>query len=172
MKSILLTLFVALVITSANAQTINKEQRAFWNGFVDFLEVKGLKGSAKLDKPGHENSVALFNEYCKLKGLTIPYKTFITQVQTTISVYRAAAWSQVESGKAIFDGKEADFMPGLSVIDGWAGSHTTNYKFPTDSVAVVAIGKPVVYKKNIIYETMSEIEKRKPLPNPPQDGGL
>ena len=63
-------------------------------------------------------------------------------------------------------------MPGLSIIDGWAGSRTTTYKFPTDSVAVMAIGKPVVYKKKKIYETMAEIEKRKPLPNPPREGGL
>ena len=88
-------MFVALAVISANAQTINKEERAFWNGFVDYLDVKGLKGSAKLDKPGHDNSMVLFNEYCKSKGVAVPYKTFITQVQTTISVYRAAAWSQV-----------------------------------------------------------------------------
>ncbi len=153
---------MTFTVNTALGQSANKEQRAFWNGFVEYLETKGLKGSPKLDKPGHGNSVELFNEYCKLKGVKLSYTAFVTQVQTTIAAYRAAAWAQVESGKARFDGKESEFMPGLSVIDGWAGSRTTTYKFPPDSIAVVADGKNIRFRTNKIYDTMAGSDTNTP----------
>lgn len=145
--------FLAMGFT-ASAQVITRSERLIWNGFVDYLATKNYKGSPELDKPPREKSVQLWKDYCKINNLTLDYHRFVSHVQRNIIAYRSYAWSKIKSGKAIYTGTEADFMPGLSTVDGWAGSRTTTYKFPADSLVIGTSGDRSAAYTNAIYSEM------------------
>lgn len=147
MKTTLLIIAFALSSLMTKAQTLTRAERNYWNGFVTYLDSVGLRGSVKLDN--HDLSKQLFNQYSK--G-AVDYTTFVTRVQTDLQAYRAKALQQIKAGKALFNGTDAEFMPGLSVIDGWAGSKTTAYKFPNEVVKVMNGNKVDSLKHNNVYE--------------------
>ncbi|MDT3405067.1 hypothetical protein [Mucilaginibacter terrae] len=151
MKNSLLLIVLLATTCVANAQVITRNERMVWNGFVDYLASKNYKGSPELDRPPREKSVQLWKDYCKLNKLNLDYHEFVSHVQRNIIAYRNYAWSKIKSGKATFTGTEADFMPGLSTIDGWAGSRTTTYKFPPDSITVGLPGDKIIGRSNAIY---------------------
>ncbi|MVN89643.1 hypothetical protein [Mucilaginibacter aquatilis] len=140
----------------ANAQVITPKERMIWNGFVDYLAIKKFKGSAELDKPPREKSVQLWKDYCKAINLKLDYHEFVSHVQRNIIAYRKYAWQKIKDGKATFNGTEADFMPGLSTVDGWAGSRTTTYKFPPDSLTVGLTGEKIAGFKNGVYTELGK----------------
>lgn len=135
----LLTITLLLITFAASAQRLTSADRTYWNGYVNYLETKGLKGSALLDSRSTELSKKMFNTYSKEQGRTIDYTFFVTLVQVDIAEYRTKALSQIHSGKATFAGADSEFMSGLSVIDGWAGSKTTSYKFPSETVSITNV---------------------------------
>jgi len=132
---------------------IDPTSRQQWNGFVDFVAAKGLKGSPKLDQRDTNLSKKLFEEYSKQNKLQLNYDEFIPKVQQDISNYRTKALEQIKSGKAVFNGAEEDFMPGLSNVDGWAGSRTTSYKFPSDKIVNPATNTPIA--PNTVYPKLA-----------------
>lgn len=147
MKTLLTITALLIVLTTSAQQHLTSDQRTYWNGYVTFLEAKGLKGSTLLD-----NKVLgryMFNQYSK--G-TVNYTVFVTLVQADIAAYRANALKQIHEGKVTFGGKDEDFMKGLSIIDGWAGSRTTSYRFPSEVVIITnEIGKHIGTKINNLY---------------------
>jgi|GEM_PF-1080908 len=154
MKSYLIIIVFLATVFSAKAQVITRNERLIWNAFVDYLATKNYKGSPELDRPPREKSVQLWKDYCKVNNLNLDYHQFVSHVQRNIIAYRNYAWSKIKSGKAIYTGTEADFMPGLSNVDGWAGSRTTTYKFPADSLMVGVLGERAVAHTNAIYSEM------------------
>lgn len=136
------------------AVTLTPQQRAFWNKYVDFLESKGLKGSAKLDQRDTGLSRKLFEEFNNLSKAGYMYDAFIPQVQQSIADYRNQAIELFKEGKANYimqkdDPDYENFMKGLSTVDGWAGSKTTSWKFPDETI----IGTD---QKNILYKNGGE----------------
>lgn len=156
MKNYLLFIVFLAMGFTASAQVITRNERLIWNGFVDYLAAKNYKGSPELDKPPREKSIQLWKDYCKTNNLTLDYHQFVSHVQRNIIAYRSYAWSKIKSGKAIYTGTEADFMPGLSTVDGWAGSRTTTYKFPADSLVIGATGSRGATYSNAIYSEMHQ----------------
>lgn len=156
MKNYLIIILFLATVSSAKAQVITRNERLIWNGFIDYLASKNYKGSPELDKPPREKSVQLWKDYCKVNNLTLDYHQFVSHVQRNIIAYKNYAWSKIKSGKAIYTGTEADFMPGLSIVDGWAGSRTTTYKFPADSLTIGNPGDKVVSHPNAIYSEMHQ----------------
>lgn len=154
MKHLLIAVALTAFVAIASAQVMTPEDRANWNGFVDFLDAKGMKGSTKLDKPCQTTSLNLFNEYCASRGLKLDYHNFVTMVQTNISEYRKLALQEIRQGKALFKGTDDEFMPGLSTIDGWAGSRTTTYKFPAEKTVMTRNGQVLSDQRNAVYLNM------------------
>jgi hypothetical protein len=151
------TLFFGILLfcsLGVKSQVISRQERLIWNGFVDYLTAKNLSGSTELDKPPREKSIHLWKEFCKSRNLNLDYHDFVSHVQRNIAAYRKYAWARVLSGKAVYTGIEADFMPGLSTVDGWAGSRTTSYKFPSDSLVIVLSPTKVVSQPNPIYREL------------------
>lgn len=145
MKKLILIFAIAISAFTANAQTttLNHSERNYWNGFVDFIASKGLKGSTDLDKKDKNLSQTLFAEYNYLHNQNVDYTTFVTRVQLSIIDYRNRAITQIKTGHAFLDGYvkgdstynfDKNFMLGLSKADSWSGSKTTSWKFPTDIV--------------------------------------
>jgi len=138
------------VVKPVNNET-NSGDRQFWNGFVDHLGKKGLKGSTELDKRDTNLSRKSFDEYSKGQ---YNYDEFIPKIQGSISKYRNTAIEQVKAGTIKWEGYKNDnnfdgFMPGLSEQDGWAGSKTTTYKFPNEKIVGTS-------KSNTIYPKMAK----------------
>jgi len=145
MKKIFTTVLVVLLCLKTFAQLKStKEDRAYWNGFVTYIESKGLKGSKTLDCRQRNLAAKLFADYNKLNNKSIKYSSFVTLVQRDIIEYRKQALEQIRQSREkhqqnpqyrlLFDGSDDQFMPGLSVVDGFAGVLTTSWRFPNENV--------------------------------------
>lgn len=146
---------------------LSSKDREFWNGFVDYVESKGLKGSVDLDKRDLGLSKRLFDEYAKgAKN----YEEFVPSVQQSISDYRNSAIQKARRGEITLPGIDytnkarpvdvgdealkSMFMSGLSDVDGWAGSKTTSWRFPRETVLDKSTGS-LLKKNNEVYEDLS-----------------
>lgn len=146
---------------------LSSKDRNFWNGFVDYVEKKGLKGSADLDKRDLGLSKKLFDEYAK--G-AYTYEEFIPTVQQSIADYRNTAIQKARRGEIQIPGVDYTnkaqpvdvgdealknmFMSGLSDVDGWAGSRTTAWRFPREQV-LDAKTQAVLPQANLVYEELA-----------------
>jgi len=157
MKKLFITFIAVVVSLSAFSQLKTTEQeRAYWNGFVDFIKSKGLKGSRLLDRKDLDISHKLFVTYNKIHRRFVDYVSFVTLVQQDIIEYRKMALEQIRISRAkhnenptyplMYAGKDESFMAGLSQLDGFAGVKTTSYKFPKE----IVINSPVL-KYNDLY---------------------
>lgn len=140
---------------------LTSEERSFWNEYVKHLESKGLKGSAELNKRNPDLSRKVFDEYAKGRA---SYDDLIPRVQAEASSYRSKAIDMIKAGKAQYIGYDKDkdfqkFMPGLSNVDGWAGSSTTNFKFPNE-VVTDTINNKVVPRRNSVYMELAKLGRR------------
>lgn len=152
MKKIIITTALLIITLTCSAQKLTSNERTFWNGFCKYVELNGMKGSKLLDNHDTAISKALFFDFNTLNGTHYDYTTFVTRVQVEISAYRAKALEQIHAGKATCNcTTDAEFMPGLSVIDGWAGSKTTSWYFPSDTVPVYRNGVKAGTKPNNVY---------------------
>lgn len=124
---------------------LTMEDKAHWNGFADYIAKKGYAGKAELDVRDTNLSRKLYDEYNKSKGYTTEYAydRFVPTVQKEIADYRNHLIDETKAGrqKMLVNGQiyggdlnafdyDKEFMPGLSNVDGWAGSKTTGFKFP------------------------------------------
>jgi hypothetical protein len=118
-----------------------------WNTFIDFLDTKGLKGSAKLNTDKNFNQ-SLFNEYRKANPKSQLTYDMVPDVQKEFVNYRNYSIDQLRNGKLKVQGKDGkiltpdqfepqlgknfeNFWPELSKVDGWVGEKTSKWKFPT-----------------------------------------
>lgn len=126
---------------------LTNDQKVHWNNFVDYLQKTGYKGSKALDNRNMamgENLLAKFNQMNP--GSQIRYED-VPMVQSELQKYRQDLVNRWKSGKA--EGTpdiktEDDIMGGLSPVDGWLGSKTSSYKFPT-AVVTQSDGNKVNY---------------------------
>ena len=147
--------------------SLNAKDRSFWNGFVGYVQSKGLKGSPDLDKRSLNLSKKLFSEYSEANKGTYNYDTFIPQVQQHISDYRTKAIEHINAGKSGIAGYTGDpkdydfdkeFMSGLSAVDGWAGSKTTAWRFPQENMEVTDVkGNKIKQLPNQIFKEISMV---------------
>lgn len=149
------------------AKILSSQDRSFWNGFVDFVDKKGLKGSPDLDKRDLGLSKKLFDEYSK--G-AYNYDEFVPTVQQSIADYRNTAIQKARRGEIQIPGVDytnkanpvdvgdealnSMFMAGLSNVDGWAGSRTTSWRFPREQV-LDAKTQQVLPQANLVYEELA-----------------
>lgn len=157
---------------SKTYSTLDSQDRSTWNGFVDFVDSKGMKGSPTLDDRNQNISRGLWDEYSTSKGINKSYDEFIPTVQYNISEYRNRAIERMKSGEMNlsnftreqlnapdFDWNK-NFMQGLSDIDGWAGSRTTSWKFPSETVKSKADpSKPLLINNKPVKNTTYQYRK-------------
>ena len=161
------------------AISIGNTERNHWNGFVDFVDSKGLKGSTDLDNRDKSLSKDLWNEYSSSNNLNLEYEQFIPAVQKEIQNYRATAIDRIKSGQSRFKDFtneqvndpsfdwDNNFMKGLSDVDGWAGSRTTSWKFPSSVIKNKSTGdtlkvdnKPIPNKTYTKFKQGGTIEEK------------
>jgi hypothetical protein len=145
MKKTIFTILSVLLFSSAFAQfNTTRDDRAYWNGFVDYVEAKGLTGLKDLNRKDLNIAEKLFQDYNKTNNRSLDYTSFVTLVQRDIIQYRKQALEQIRISRVkhaqdakyplMFKGADSEFMAGLSVIDGFAGVQTTAWRFPKEVV--------------------------------------
>lgn len=145
MRKVIFTFLCTLFISSAFAQfSTSKDDRAYWNGFVDYVQAKGYKGHKQLNRRDLNISEKLFTEYNAYNKRNVDYKSFVTLVQRDIQQYRKQALEQIKVSRVkhaknasyplMFKGTDNEFMAGLSIVDGFAGVQTTAWRFPNEVV--------------------------------------
>ncbi len=111
---------------------LTPSQKQEWNGFIDYLEKSGYKGSPQLDNKNTALGASLLEQYRKVNPkFSLTYDN-VRDVQQDLQDYRKSMIDQYKQGKIVVDGikSEDEIMPGLSDVDGWLGSKTSSWRFP------------------------------------------
>lgn len=112
---------------------LTNDEKQQWNGFIDYLDKKGLRGSALLDNKDTSLGAKLISEYQSVNpNFTLGYDR-VSDVQNDLQNYRNQLFKDYQQGKVSIPGVRTveDVMPGISQVDGWLGSKTSNYKYPS-----------------------------------------
>lgn len=128
---------LALQAAEMTVPPLTPDQKNQWNNFVDYLDKAGYKGSPLLDDRNKTLGLNLIEQYRKANpSFTLTYEN-VKDVQEDLQTYRADMVNKFKTGKVVVDGvkSEDEIMPGLSAVDGWLGSKTSNWKFPTAVMA-------------------------------------
>lgn len=117
----------------AKPKPLTTVQKQNWNNFIDFLDKSGYKGSADLDNRDTELGKMLLAKYNAANPKAQIQYEDVPSVQNELQQYRQSLINSWKSGQSQGDGIKSvdDIMPGLSKVDGWLGSKTSSYKFPT-----------------------------------------
>lgn len=108
-------------------QPLTPQQMREWNMFIDFLQKKGIAGSKDLDSKNKNLGANLFEQFRKeVPGVTITYD-IVKPVQTEMQKLKDAAQSFAARRG---DLNASNIMSGVSKVDGWLGSRTSQFKFP------------------------------------------
>lgn len=114
-----------------------------WNAFIDFLDKEGYKGHAELDMRDKNLSKSFIDKYNKVNPNSSLRYDMVPQFQQEFVNYRQKAINDFLAGKAGIAGLNKDnyasvvgqdfsnFWPEISKVDGWLGSKTSKWKFPT-----------------------------------------
>ena len=136
--------------TGPGTPPLTVKQRQDWNRFIDFMDKSGYKGSKDLDNRDTNLGRFLFQRFkSQNKDVGLTYED-VPRVQQELQDYRNLLLQQFKGGKIKPEGMkdpEKELMPGLSAVDGWLGSKTSSYKFPT-AVATDAQGQTTNYGVN------------------------
>ena len=111
---------------------LTPQQKQQWNQFVDYLEKSGYKGSPLLDNKSTALGGKLIEQYKSANpNFSLGYDN-VKDVQQDLQNYRDSLVNQYKQGKAVVDGVKSpdEIMFGISPVDGWLGSKTSNWKFP------------------------------------------
>lgn len=107
---------------------LNQEELNQWNQFLDFVKEKGYEGSEKLNDRNKSLGETLFNEFRKSnKNITIGYD-IVPSVQSEMVKIRDKAR---DFAKRHNQPDYEKIMEGISAVDGWFGSKTSQYRFPS-----------------------------------------
>jgi hypothetical protein len=141
----------AVPIEMQGAQTppLTPEQRVQWNLFVDYLDKQGVKGSKDLDARDKGLGAQMMAQYQKVNpNFNLTYDR-ISDVQQDLQDYRKQVVNDYKAGKVQLDPSVKsvdDVLPNISPVDGWLGSKTSSYKYPTAQATIQ--GKKTDYGVN------------------------
>lgn len=122
----------AAVQAQPQLQPLNNDERVQWNGFLDYLNKKGVQGSPMLDNRNTALGQQLMEEYrAQNPHFSLNYNQ-VPQVQNDLQNYRQGLVKQWQSNPKVAPGVKSadDIMGGISPVDGWLGSKTSSYRYP------------------------------------------
>ena len=121
--------------------SITNKERQDWNDYVNWLEKKGMKGNAELDK--NDLGGKMIDLYRKENPSTSVSRNMIKPIQKEFSKYRDWSLGEVKKGQAALgEGVTPEnYMKALSIIDGIAGQRTTSFLFPSKYMTTFVDGK-------------------------------
>lgn len=137
-------------------QPLTAQKRAEWNQYVDFVEKRGYKGSTELDKRETGLANKLFDEFKKEFPNTSISLNDVPSVQYEMQELRKTVQG---FAKRKGDQNADKLMEGISKVDGWPGSKTTQFKFPNMSLQTYHDGQ-FTGKRNLglVDATLTPVE--------------
>ncbi|HEY9664876.1 MAG TPA: hypothetical protein V6C65_41075, partial [Allocoleopsis sp.] len=109
-------------------RTLKPEEMSQWNQYLDFVKSKGYEGSAELNVRNKKMGENLFNEFKKANpNVTIGYD-IVPSVQAEMVKLRDQAQSFARRRN---DPNADKIMSNISAVDGWFGSQTSQFRFPS-----------------------------------------
>lgn len=110
---------------------VTNKLREDWNNYLSWLDLKGMRGKAELDT--NDLGGKMIDEYRKQFPDTSVSRENIIPIQNEFKKYRDWVLSEVAAKRAsLAEGTTPEtFMKDLSKVDGYAGSLTTSFKFPS-----------------------------------------
>lgn len=112
---------------------VTNDQKVQWNGLLDYIKQKGLQGSPALDNKNTALGQQLMEEYrAQNPHFNLTYDQ-VPQIQQGLQDYRNTLVKQWQANPKVAPGVKSpnDIMSGISPVDGWLGSKTSSYKFPS-----------------------------------------
>lgn len=109
---------------------LTPDQKNRWNRFVDYVATQKMAGHPSLDQRNKQVGMKLLQSFNMANPDAALPVDVVPIVQQELNDYRNESLQKIKTGKAVFDGKEEDFMPGLSQVDGWPGTKTLSSRFP------------------------------------------
>lgn len=124
---------------------INDQVKGEWNKFQDFTKAQGAQGSKDLDVQSKNMGQSLMDQYRKQNPNTMLTYDYIKPIQQAFADQRLQNIQDLKNGKALAPGFKpnadwSNFMPDQSKVDGWYGSKTSSWYFPTQSSTVTKNG--------------------------------
>lgn len=120
--------------TTTPGKKLTTVQKQNWNNFIDYLDKAGYKGSTDLDNRDTNLGKNLLAKYNTVNpNAQINYED-VPSVQGELQNYRQVLVNKWKAGTVGVNTpikSDDEIMPNLSPVDGWLGSKTSSYKFPT-----------------------------------------
>lgn len=109
-------------------RSLTPGEMAQWNQYLDFVKTKGYEGSTDLNNRNKNLGESLFNDFKKnTPGVTIGYD-IVPSVQAEMVKLR----DQSQAFARRRNDPNADkIMANISPVDGWFGSQTSQFRFPS-----------------------------------------
>lgn len=111
----------------SSAAPLTPQQRIDWNRYVDYVEKRGYKGSTQLDKKETGLAKKLFDDFIKENPNSSINYDHVKSVQIEMQKLKEVSQS---FAKRRNNPDAEKIMAGISQVDGWPGSKTTQFKFP------------------------------------------
>lgn len=107
---------------------LQPQQMQEWNSYLDYVKEAGYEGSEELNKRDKNLGQALFNQYkAKNPNATIDY-SLVPSVQQEMQMLAQSTRAFAERRG---DTTLANSYNNISGVDGWFGSKTSQYRFPS-----------------------------------------
>lgn len=119
---------------------LQPQQMQEWNQFLDFVKTKGYEGSEDLNKRNKNLGQSLFNEFKTANpNVSINYD-IVPDVQNEMQLLKGS--TQDFFKRKNLPGAET-IMEGISPVDGWFGSKTSQFRFPEATLVTKNNGQVV-----------------------------
>lgn len=118
---------------------LTPKEKENWNKFIDFVSMQKMGNNPILNQRNKQVGMGLIQKFNYSNPDVALSPDIVPRVQQEIQDYRNNLIQQWKAGKLqpstpIKD--ESEIMPDVSPVDGWPGTKTLSYKFPTATVTV------------------------------------
>lgn len=114
--------------TPQNIRNITPAEMGQWNQFLDFVKEKGYEGSPDLNAKNKNLGSTLFADFKKANpNISINYD-IVPSVQSAMQNLRTESQGFLKRRN---DPRAETVMQGISPVDGWFGSKTSQFRFPS-----------------------------------------
>lgn len=109
---------------------VTSDHLSKWNKLIKFARERGYAGKVELD---HDSKLRakVFAEYNKAHPNDAISEAMVKPIQNEIQSYKQQALETIKAHPESYPGNPANFMKGISQVDGIFGQLTSAFEFPS-----------------------------------------
>lgn len=142
---VLFLITAALPFRSNSQPRLSPAEMEQWNNFLDYVKIRGYEGSLELNHSNKNLGLTLFNDFKKHDTTATITYDIVFRVQLEMQDLRKKTVQFFKNRK---DPKADSIMNKISKVDGWFGSRTSQFRFPSVTYSATKNGK-VIRKKDL-----------------------